>query len=181
MGLVVLWCGGSSLTRDWTRVPCIGRYILNHWTTRGVPRILNQCQLSSVKWYLIMVKVCSSLTTSDHLTFYKTSISGTLHFFQSWLGFTYADLLRVLCTLFLHAPPPTIGLLCTSPALPQGVLYFKPYPFLQNKLRSRPTFPTKLALVNISEFRSLHLNTESWWASQPVAKVQMGARCLAVY
>ena len=30
-----------------------------------------------------------------------------------------------------------------------------------NKLRSRPTFPTKLALVNIREFRSLHLSTES--------------------
>ena len=28
----------SSKTRDWTRVPCIGRRILNHWTTREVPR-----------------------------------------------------------------------------------------------------------------------------------------------
>ena len=26
----------SSLTRDWTRTPCIGRQILNHWTTREV-------------------------------------------------------------------------------------------------------------------------------------------------
>ena len=26
----------SSLTRDTTRVPCIGRWILNHWTTREV-------------------------------------------------------------------------------------------------------------------------------------------------
>ena len=25
---------GSSQTRDWTHVPCIGRWILNHWTTR---------------------------------------------------------------------------------------------------------------------------------------------------
>ena len=24
----------SSRTRDWTHVPCIGRWILNHWTTR---------------------------------------------------------------------------------------------------------------------------------------------------
>ena len=32
-------CGNlSSLTRDWTRVPCIGRQILYHWTTREVPR-----------------------------------------------------------------------------------------------------------------------------------------------
>ena len=26
----------SSVTRDWTCVPCIGRMILNHWTTREV-------------------------------------------------------------------------------------------------------------------------------------------------
>ena len=29
----------SSPTRDRTHVPCIGRWILNHWTTRGVPSI----------------------------------------------------------------------------------------------------------------------------------------------
>ena len=28
----------SSPTRDWTRIPCIGRRILYHWTTREVPR-----------------------------------------------------------------------------------------------------------------------------------------------
>ena len=27
----------SSPTRDWTHVPCIGRWILYHWTTREVP------------------------------------------------------------------------------------------------------------------------------------------------
>jgi len=26
----------SSQTRDWTHVPCIGRWILNHWTTREI-------------------------------------------------------------------------------------------------------------------------------------------------
>ena len=28
----------SSLTRDQTHVPCFGRQILNHWTTREIPR-----------------------------------------------------------------------------------------------------------------------------------------------
>ena len=28
----------SSLTRDRRHIPCIGRWILNHWTTREVPR-----------------------------------------------------------------------------------------------------------------------------------------------
>ena len=27
----------SSSTRDWTYVPCIGRWILSHWTTREIP------------------------------------------------------------------------------------------------------------------------------------------------
>ena len=36
MGLVALQHVGSSQTRDQTHVPCIGRLILNHWTTRAV-------------------------------------------------------------------------------------------------------------------------------------------------
>ena len=39
VGLVVLWHVGSSLTRDQTPVPCIGRWILNHWTIRTVPEV----------------------------------------------------------------------------------------------------------------------------------------------
>ena len=35
-GLVATWHVGSSRTRDGTCVPCIGRQILNHWTTREV-------------------------------------------------------------------------------------------------------------------------------------------------
>ena len=34
MGLVVPWHVGSSQTRDWTCVPCVGRQILNHCTIR---------------------------------------------------------------------------------------------------------------------------------------------------
>ena len=37
-GLVAPWHMGSSWTRDRTRVPCIGRWILNHCTTREVPK-----------------------------------------------------------------------------------------------------------------------------------------------
>ena len=36
-GLVALQHVGSSQTRHRTRVPCIGRQILNHWATREVP------------------------------------------------------------------------------------------------------------------------------------------------
>ena len=43
--LADLWHVGSSWSRDRTHVPCIGRQILNHWTTRWVHKILNFKQL----------------------------------------------------------------------------------------------------------------------------------------
>ena len=36
LGFVALQHVGSSQTRDQTHVPCIGRLIVNHWTTRAV-------------------------------------------------------------------------------------------------------------------------------------------------
>ena len=39
-GLDALWHVRSSWNRDWTHVSCIGRQILNHWTTREVPEPL---------------------------------------------------------------------------------------------------------------------------------------------
>ena len=39
-GLVALWHVGSSRTRAWSRVPCIGRWILNHCATREVPILI---------------------------------------------------------------------------------------------------------------------------------------------
>ena len=36
-GLLVLWPVGSSRARDWTSVPCTGRWIPNHCATREVP------------------------------------------------------------------------------------------------------------------------------------------------
>ena len=38
----------SSQTRDWMLVPCIGRWILNHWTTKEVPHIVFHYQLSNL-------------------------------------------------------------------------------------------------------------------------------------
>ena len=39
---------GSNPTRDRTRVPCIGRQILYHWTTREVPVVTSYCGFN---WY----------------------------------------------------------------------------------------------------------------------------------
>ena len=46
-------CDLSSPTRDRTRVPCIGRWILNHWTTREIPQLP----------FMLM-----SYTTTEHLS-----------------------------------------------------------------------------------------------------------------
>ena len=40
-GLVASWHVGSSWTRDHTYVPCTGRQIINHWTTREAPAMLS--------------------------------------------------------------------------------------------------------------------------------------------
>ena len=35
------WYVESSQSRDWTHVPCTGRWILNHWTSREVPEYVS--------------------------------------------------------------------------------------------------------------------------------------------
>ena len=66
----------SSLTRDRTQVPCIGRWILNHWTTREVPSAL-------------FFSLFALLTFSHFLSFYTLHSHSVLIF-----------LLTFLCTLF---------------------------------------------------------------------------------
>ena len=51
VGLVALRHVESSQTRGQTRVPSIGRQILNHWTTREVPNIhFRKNPLAAVGW-----------------------------------------------------------------------------------------------------------------------------------
>ena len=52
-GSVALQHVGSSWTRDWTHVPCIGRQILIHCTPREVPRL---CLNKLSRWCLSMGK-----------------------------------------------------------------------------------------------------------------------------
>ena len=46
----------SSQTRDQTHVPCIGRQILNHWTSRGSPEQANVCHVNETVRKLASLK-----------------------------------------------------------------------------------------------------------------------------
>ena len=60
LGVAAPWCVGYSQTRDQTLVPCVGRQILNHWTTREFPVIfifyfplrINQLIRINLLWFL---------------------------------------------------------------------------------------------------------------------------------
>ena len=70
-GLVALWHVGSSQTRAQTRIPCIGRRILNHCATREVPVLffkLYDFELFSQWWFQhlqcasLFITVCFRIT-----------------------------------------------------------------------------------------------------------------------
>ena len=59
----------SSQTRNWTHVPCIGRQILNHWTTRGMPPAL----FKSLNYNILVFErcfyiICSKGPSHFHIT-----------------------------------------------------------------------------------------------------------------
>ena len=70
-GLVAPRHVGSSQTRARTRVPCIGRQILNHCATREAPGswILNHCATREVSLLLILNQSCQQFHTSLHHQF----------------------------------------------------------------------------------------------------------------
>ena len=53
----------SSLTRDRTHIPCIGRWILNCWTTREIPRVLHFLLLLS---HFSRVRLCATPETAAY-------------------------------------------------------------------------------------------------------------------
>ena len=73
MVLVLAWHMGSySLTRNWTCIPCIARWILNHWITMEVPihcllmtpfcmSFLEKCLLRSSVLFLFILLLSSLL------------------------------------------------------------------------------------------------------------------------
>ena len=74
MGLVVPRHVGSSRTRDWTHVPCIGRRILNHCTTREA---LFQCFTESL-WHLGILHCASGYPSLFGLQLFYLILPGTV-------------------------------------------------------------------------------------------------------
>ena len=94
MGLVALLHVESSWTRDWTGVPCFGRLILHHWTTRTV---LTDSLIFSSSW--LKFSLCSSVLFLSSITFFitftfnsssdKLFISASLGFFQVFFLYSF--------------------------------------------------------------------------------------------
>ena len=57
MGLVASQYMGASWIRDQTRVPCIGRQILNHWTTREFQNMKDNILFFFNIFYLYLIFV----------------------------------------------------------------------------------------------------------------------------
>ena len=45
----------SSRTRERARVPCIGRQILNHWTTKEVPLEALEIMATNISWNIYLL------------------------------------------------------------------------------------------------------------------------------
>ena len=65
VGLVAPWHVGSSRTRARTCVPCIGRRILNHCSTRGVPHSFNYGLQHLTEFGLITAGLESFITQQE--------------------------------------------------------------------------------------------------------------------
>ena len=93
-GLVARQHVGSSRTRDRTRVPCIGRWILNHQATREIPVFI----------FLTKATLDSNPTFVPELLCQVPSVSSFLHLQNGW-GFFPASplcLSRELCRELKH-------------------------------------------------------------------------------
>ena len=91
MGLVVPWHMGSSRTRARTRVPCIGRRILNHCAKREVPNIFSLC--------LIFV---SLISIWFGMFLFGFMLYGTLCASWTWVAISFPMLWKFLALIFLN-------------------------------------------------------------------------------
>ena len=86
MGLVARWLVESSWTRDLTHVPCIVRQILNHWTTREVPRLNLVTSLGAGGCYMASAKFLAGFL-QQLVEFSPVELWNGVHEF--WIGIAF--------------------------------------------------------------------------------------------
>ena len=108
----------SSLARDWTCIPCIGRWSLNHWTARKVPGAswinIQFTLFSLLIWWLISKNWVRmswhrlfSLDTHVSLLSLGSSVGQMWVLFFTWiveLGFPFSP----SCPVFTLMPSPLL-------------------------------------------------------------------------
>ena len=93
----------SSPTWHWTRIPCIGRWILNHWTTRELPGLLITWLLKRVYYYYYL--------KNDSIRCYRKNLNEP---------FGQPNICRCECRNEFLTELPSPGTLFSSPAFVRG-------------------------------------------------------------
>ena len=137
---------GSSRTRDWTCVPCIGRRIINHWATREIPTFF----LKSSHWITLVYK--------HAVIFLKKKVFSWSYFsYQLWPHFF--PLFCPISFLSFERPTPSLSLPYQD-HVKQPVTPLHTYNFLTGRQGNRPLpsdcfFSTSFAGANSSRFLAL--------------------------
>ena len=116
----------SCLTRDQTRMPCIARLILNHWTTREVPRVQISMEWSEALLNLTMLsKYSDSYNYSSNSNCnYSYSVNYSSNSFSSsplWSGPASPGtaVLMLACSVTQLCPTLCDPKDCSPPVYPQ--------------------------------------------------------------
>ena len=82
MGLIALWHVESSWTRFQTHIPCNGRRILNHWTTRKT--LLSVFLITTIQWVCLMMNIFFHVHSGLRYSFFEDMSIQIFDSFFDW-------------------------------------------------------------------------------------------------